>query len=283
MFTRVQAGPYTVRGVSVGGVYTSLQVPELGIVLDAGIPIRSFAGADRIFLSHGHADHAAGLGALLGIRRLIGKGAPRVFFPAEIGPQLLEALGVQSRLHGCALEIEPVPLKPDETAPLGRDLWVRAFRTHHSAPSLGYQFLRRVTKLRPELRDLPREELIRRRESGDPELFETTERLELAYATDTLADVLDSAPYVTGSRVLIVECTFLDERRSVAQARERLHLHLDELLARADALRNEAIVLMHFSQIWSPAEVHAALAARVPPGLRERLIAFAPESGQWFG
>jgi uncharacterized protein len=32
----VQAGPYRVRGVSVGGIYTSLQVPELRVLLDAG-------------------------------------------------------------------------------------------------------------------------------------------------------------------------------------------------------------------------------------------------------
>ena len=38
MLTTVTAGPYTVRGVSIGGVYTSIAVPELGVLFDAGIP-----------------------------------------------------------------------------------------------------------------------------------------------------------------------------------------------------------------------------------------------------
>src|SRR5687767_13688372 len=36
MLTTVTAGPYTITGVSVGGVYTSLLVRELDVILDAG-------------------------------------------------------------------------------------------------------------------------------------------------------------------------------------------------------------------------------------------------------
>jgi ribonuclease Z len=85
MLTTVTAGPYTIRGVSVGGVYTSLAVPELDLLLDAGIPMRSAAGAGTLLLSHGHADHAGALGAMLGIRALHGQKAPlKLAMPAEI-------------------------------------------------------------------------------------------------------------------------------------------------------------------------------------------------------
>ncbi|MFN7135289.1 MAG: MBL fold metallo-hydrolase, partial [Myxococcales bacterium] len=115
MFTRVQAGPYSVRGVSVGGVYTCLQVPELSVVLDAGIPVRSFAGTDRVLLSHCHADHASGLGSLLGIRRLLGKTTPpRVFVPAESAPLLEETLRAQARLHACPMDVTLEPLQPGD-------------------------------------------------------------------------------------------------------------------------------------------------------------------------
>jgi ribonuclease Z len=283
MLTEVQAGPYTVRGISVGGVYTSLQVPELGVVLDAGVPIRSFAGTDRIFLSHGHSDHASALGSLLGIRSLIGKEQPpRLFLPAEIEAPLRESLVAQGRLLRSALRVETVPMLPGDTQGLGHGLFVRAFRTHHPVPSLGYQFFRRVSKLKPEHQGMPGEEIARRRKAGEP-LFDEVDQLELAYATDTLARVLESAPEVLKSRVLILECTFLDGKRTVAEAQERSHLHLDELIARAERFENEALVLMHFSQAYSPEEVHAVLDAQVPPGLRERLRVFAPTTGRWFG
>ena len=283
MLTEVQAGPYTVRGISVGGVYTSLQVPELDVVLDVGVPIRSFAGTDRIFLSHGHSDHASALGSLLGIRALIGKQRPpQVFLPAEMEAPLRESLAAQGRFLRSALKVETVPLLPGDNQSLGHGLFVRAFRTHHPVPSLGYQFYRRVSKLKPEHQGMPGEEIARRRKAGEP-LFDEVDHLELAYATDTLARVLESAPEVLKSRVLILECTFLDGKRTVAEAQERSHLHLDELIARADRFENEVLVLMHFSQAYNPEEVHAVINAQVPPGLRERLRVFAPTSGRWFG
>ncbi|MCY1003313.1 MBL fold metallo-hydrolase [Myxococcus sp. MISCRS1] len=282
MITEVQAGPYTVRGISVGGVYTSLQVPELDVVLDVGIPIRSFAGCDRIFLSHAHPDHASALGALLGIRRLMGKGAPQLFIPAEIEAPVHEALQVLSRLHHTSMEVTTVPMRHGDAQPLGQGLHVRAFRTHHPVPSLGYQFFRRATKLRPEFLALPPQEIAQRRKAGE-DLFTQVDHLELAYATDTLSRILETEPTLFDSRVLVIECTFVDPKRSVQDARDRAHLHLDELLAQADRFRNEALVLMHFSQALGPQEVHALVRERLPPTLAERVRIFAPESGRWFG
>jgi ribonuclease Z len=284
MLTEVHAGPYTIRGISVAGVYTCLQVPQLDAVLDVGIPLRSCAGADRIFLSHAHADHAGALVSLLSIRHLIGgERPPQLFLPAEVATEVQEALALLGRLHRTRVEVDAVPMRPGDAHPLGRELWVRAFRTHHHGPSLGYQFVRRISKLRPEHRALSAPEVARLRQAGVPGLFEEVERLELAYATDTLSDVLDSAPFVLDSRVLVLECTFAGPQRTVAQARERAHLHLDELCARAHAFRNEALVLMHFSQMNSPAQVRALVREALPASLWSRVHVFAPESGGWFG
>lgn len=283
MLTEIHAGPYTVRGISVAGVYTSLQVPELRVVLDAGLPIRSFASTDDIFLSHSHPDHASGLTSLLGIRHLIGKGPARVFAPVEIADLLRDWVALSVRLYHAGFTAQIIPVEADQTFALRNDLFVRPFRTHHRGPSLGYQFIRRVQKLRPEFRDVSPQEIARRRQEGDPALFETFDHLELAYVTDTLSHVLDTAPFVLRSRVLILESTFVDERRSIEDAHERAHIHLDELIAREEHFQNEAIVLMHFSQAYSPGQVHEAVQARLPARLRDRVKVFAPESGRWFG
>jgi ribonuclease Z len=284
MLTEVQAGPYTIRGISIGGVYTSLQVPELNVVLDAGVPLRTFATTDHVFLSHGHSDHASSLGALLGIRGLVGKHSPaQVFLPAEIESAVQEALAALQRLHRSEISVETIPMLPGDTRKVYRDIWVRAFRTHHAGPSLGYQFFRRITKLKPEHQDLPGEEIGRLRREGVPGVFDEIERLELAYATDTLSKVLESAPSILESRVLILECTYLDDKRTVEETQERLHVHLDEIIARADRFQNEALVLMHFSQLYSPDHVRELIRERVPASLQERIRIFAPESNRWFG
>jgi ribonuclease Z len=283
MLTEVEAGPYTLRGISVAGIYTSLLVPQLRVVLDAGIPIRSFASTNDILLSHAHGDHASGLASVLSIRQLIGKPPARVYVPEEIAQELGRLLELSGRLYRTGMTGLLIPVRAGETFTLRPGLHVRAFRTHHRGPSLGYQLIRRVQKLRPEFRELPAQEVARRRKEGDAGLFDTQERLELAYATDTLSHVLDTAPFVLESRVLILECTFVDAHRSVEQARERAHIHLDEIIERADSFRNEAIVLMHFSQAYSPEYVHATVRERLPEPLRKRVRVFAPESGRWFG
>jgi ribonuclease Z len=283
VLTTVTAGPYTIRGISVGGVYTSLAVPELGIVFDAGSSPRSSGAIDTILLSHGHVDHIGALPALLGIRALHGKmKPPRVVMPAEIVDDLTAALAALSRLQRWPLQIEAIGMSPGDELPLRGDLRVRAVKTFHPVPSLGYVLVRRIAKLKPALAGLPGPEIAARRRAGE-DVTDYDDRLELAYATDTLASALDHAPELLQARVLIVECTFLDERKSVDGARAGCHIHLDEIIERAHRFANEHVVLMHVSQIYRPDEVAAVLDARVPPELRRRIIPFVPTATSWPG
>jgi len=283
MLTTVTAGPYTIRGISVGGVYTSIAVPELGLLFDAGASPRSLAAIDTILLSHGHVDHAGALPALLGIRALHGKTKPpRIVMPAEIVDDLLAALASLSRLQRWPLDIEAIGMNPGDELALRPDLAIRAVRTFHPVPSLGYIVVRKVAKLKPELHGLPGPEIAARRRAGE-EVNAYEERLELAYATDTLVSVLDHAPALLKTRVLIVEATFLDTRKTLEAARAGCHIHLDEIIERADKFENEHVVLMHFSQLYRPDEVAAILDARLPAHLRKRVIAFAPSTPHWPG
>jgi ribonuclease Z len=282
MLTSVKAGPFTIAGVSIAGIHTSLYVRELSVLFDAGMALRSTAGADHVFLSHGHADHCGALVSFLGMRGLMRLPPPTVYMPAEIAPSTEQALKLSSTNQRHELIIRSEPMLPGDERVLRPDLNVRAFRTHHTGPSLGYQFFNRVQKLKPEHLGLSGRDIAERRKRGD-ELFDVEERLELAYATDTLLRVIDTTPSLLSTRVLILECSFLDERKPLASSQAGGHIHLDELLERADSFQNEAIVLMHFSQMYAPAEVHRTLERRCPPSLFERLVVFAPSKGPWPG
>lgn len=284
MLTTVTAGPHSVRGISLGGIYTSLAVPELGILFDAGASPRSTSAIDTILLSHGHADHIGALPALLGIRGLAGRTRPpRVVMPAEIVDDLTAALAVLSRLQRFPLEIEAIGLRPGDEIALRGDLRVRAVRTFHPVPSLAYLIVRRVAKLRPELQGMTGPQIAALRRSGQ-NVTDHESRLELAYATDTLISVFDHAPELLQAGTLIMECTFLDERKSLAAARAGCHVHLDEVIERADQFAaTERVVMMHFSQLYRPDEIPGILDARLPPALRARVVPFIPAGSHWPG
>ena len=109
------------------------------------------------------------------------------------------------------------------------------------------------------------------------------ERVELAYVTDTLISAFDHAPELFDARVLVMECTFLDERKSLEGARAGCHIHLDELIERADEFANEH-------------DRDDALLAALPPrrgredprraraaGAAQRIIPFVPDAVNWPG
>jgi len=208
--------------------------------------------------------------------------APRTFLPAEIAHDIAEGVEHFNRGQHRKIEFPCVPVKSGDDFPLHGDLHVRVFRTLHSVPSVGYLLYRKVEKLRPEFHALSGSEILHRKNSGE-NLFYDVERLELAYATDTLVDVLDENPELYRTRTLILECTFLDDRKSTSDSRKKYHIHLDEILARAENFQNDHLVLMHFSQSYQPRQVHQILKDRLPASLRQRVKVFAPQNGPWPG
>jgi ribonuclease Z len=82
---------------------------------------------------------------------------------------------------------------------------------------------------------------------------------------------------VREARVLVLECSFLDERVSPASARAMGHVHLDDVIERAELFRNEAILLTHLSARYRTEEVLEILGRRLPASLKDRVVPFLPE------
>ena len=82
------------------------------------------------------------------------------------------------------------------------------------------------------------------------EVNEWFDQPEVAFSGDSTIELIDREESMRKARLLIMELTFLDDRVSVAAARSKGHIHLDEVLERAELFENQTILFTHVSARW---------------------------------
>ncbi len=232
-----------------------------GVVFDLGRGSQRLIGTRNLFLSHGHLDHALGLPYVLSQRNLHRLGACRVYCPQPIRQAVAAFIEAAAALEEVEYDYELRGLEPGERVEVGHGWSVEPFAVDHVLPSLGYHLIQARRVLAAEFRGLPGEELAQRRRTG--EILETVEeRIELSYCGDTSARVFDLEPRLFEVRILLLECTFLDPGLE-SKAGEFGHVHLADLVERADRFANEVLILTHLSRRHRLAELRQAVAERM--------------------
>jgi len=174
----------------------------------------------HVFLSHGHADHIAGLMGLINIRNnAMGDHEKelRVHYPAgsHFVSELIHYFARTNRNLQYELEWIPMQVGDRVTQLAGRmPRYIEAFGTIHARgePSLGYNVCEVRRRLRAEYRGLPQEEIVALvRQGKKDEISEEYTQFLFSYGGDSVP--LNPAS-VRGTEVLLHEATFLaDEDR----------------------------------------------------------------------
>ena len=255
-------GDLRIEGWSRAGDDNWFRVHPPGLALDVGRGAVQLAGAQDVFLSHGHLDHAMGIPFVLSQRSLHRLVHTRVFCPAEIVEPLGAFIAAAERMEHARYRYDLLPLVPGDRVEVGRGLHMEAFATDHVVPTLGYHLWRSRRHLAAAFTGHSREELIGLRERG-VDTSEVAEDLWLSYCADTGPAIFDREPRIFSSKVLLMECTFLGEEHRDKGERFK-HLHLGDIARYADRFRNEAIVLHHLSRRFRVEELRAEVDRRLP-------------------
>ncbi len=278
---QITVGQYTINGMSLGGVQTCLQVPQLGLMFDVGHCPRSLVSTPRVFLTHSHGDHSGGIIGMLSLRLLMGIKEPlQLYMPEYMATPVRQAITAYENMQGHPYRYEIHPLNVGDTVALNKQQVVHTYESTHVVPGLGYTVVETVKKLRDEYKDLPGPEIGKLRLSG-ADIFDRRERPLISFPGDTSTDVLDKVPALYDTQILVLESTYLDDRRTVAQCRKYGHVHLDELIERADRFNNQHLVLTHFSQSYPIREIHDLIEKRFAPIVRPEVHPFTPTTGYW--
>ncbi|KAL0933883.1 Nuclear ribonuclease Z [Colletotrichum truncatum] len=274
---------YVLTGKSRAAWHTSFVIPQLNLLLDAGLVVNNLR-PKHIFITHGHADHC-----LLAPAFTKREDPPDVVCPVEmkkafddfmLAKTLLnrggmyttedaESLGL--KLDGQGVDQEgrsegeraflgthnTIAVKDGDVVPLRKVKGMSAtvFQCDHNVPSVGYLFSTTTHKLKPEYTSLPGPELKNLRQSG-VELTAPVTTPVFAFLGDTTASTLAAEPewLKQGIPVVITECSFLYDEHD-AQAEKTKHTKWKDLEKVVRKWPKTTFIIIHFSMRYSNKDV----------------------------
>jgi len=274
---------YVLTGKSRAAWHTSFVIPQLNLLLDAGMCVNKLR-PKHIFLTHGHSDHT-----LLAPAFVKREDPPDIFCPAEMKKVFDDFILANTLLNlgGLIKADDPVEdgrisdgegqsdeeagsnetgwlnthvthgMCPGDVVPLRRlkNVFAEAFSCDHTVPCLGYVFSTLSQRLKPEYQSLEGQEVKKLRESG-VEITAPHWASFLAFLGDTTTEPLLREPQwlQNGIPVVITECSFLypEHKRQADRTKHTIWTDLEKVVRKWP---KTTFVLMHFSLRYSDNEI----------------------------
>ncbi|HIH73907.1 MAG TPA: ribonuclease Z [Methanosarcina sp.] len=216
-----------------------------------------------IFVSHFHADHFLGIPGLIQTMSFLGRKEPLTIYGPEGAREFTEFFKVMGYCN-LKYEVRGVELKPGDIVE-GKDYVVRALKTEHSTPSLGYALIEnprpgRFNRERAVELGVPPGPLFAKLQKGSPveingKIVKPEEVVGAPRPGRTIIYTGDTRPceaVLEASRdvdILIHDGSFADEMADWAE--ESMHSTAGEVAALARKAGVRKLVLTHISSRYT--------------------------------
>jgi ribonuclease Z len=193
--------------------------------------------------------------------------------PEELVPPMNEIIKLWGKIEGHQYNYEFIGLKKNDKVQLNDSYFIKAFKSTHRVPSLGYTLFEKKKKLKVEYKNKNKNELIQLKKNNI--IIEDLEENPIfSFTGDTTTDVFQECDWLLKSKVLFIEVTYLDERKSIEHARKWGHIHIDELLPIINNSNCEKIIFIHASSRYSLRDLSNIFNNKIPDELKHKIEMF---------
>lgn len=241
---------FTLTGYSIGSVRQVFYIKELDILLDCGIS-PSFLPS-KIFITHGHLDHVAGIPQVC----LNGR-ETKIFTPKALESRMKNFLRASYDMEGRDKEnYEIVGLNCNITINEKlntRNFNIETFRCFHTIPTIGYGFIENRRKIKKEYSKLQKDE-ITKLVKENKEITDNSENYTFCYLGDTTIKVFRQKN-IFKYKTIICECTYYDED-TIKDAKDTKHIHFMDIREIIKEHNDNYFILIHKNDRFRNTEIN---------------------------